>query len=211
MNRTIKGLLLSVFCIGGVLTYCGANENAEFQFKIPAIEEQRIPVLYTCDGNNISPALFWSGQPSGTKSYAIICMDKDAVNESPGTSFIHWLIYNINPRLNHFNDAIPHDSKLANRAFQGRNSFRRIGYDGPCPPQNNEHHYTFTLYALDAMLDIRAGANYEELNKAMKGHILGQIEVQGTYESKRAVNKELPIALNRPDVIMERSKRGSLN
>lgn len=199
MRMRIEGILLPFF-IGGLITCCGANESEHFQLKIPALEGKRIPILYTCDGNNISPALFWSGQPSGTKSYAIICNDKDA----SGGNFIHWLIYNINPSLNHFNDGIAHDRKLSSRAFQGRNSFRRIGYDGPCPPPNKEHHYIFTLYALDAMLSIRPGATYEELSKAMKGHILSQVEVEGTYESTKAVNKDMPIALNRPDILMER-------
>lgn len=197
-----KCILFSWFCISAMLTYCGAEEGP-LQFKIPALEDQTIPALYTCDGTNISPALFWSGKPSGTKSYAIICLDKDATNGTEGSSFIHWLIYNINPKLNHFSEGLARDSRLTYRGFQGRNSFHRIGYDGPCPPPNIVHHYVFTLYALDAELDLRAGATYQELDRAMNGHVLAQVAIEATYKSGRTINKEMPIALNRPDMLLE--------
>lgn len=180
MYNVMRCFLLILGCI---MLACAADLHA-FDLKIPAIVEQRIPVFYTCDGENSSPAIFWSGEPKETKSYVLIVSDKDARSEASSFDgrFIHWIIYNIPPKLNHLPKGVSKDKTLPNGTMQGKNSFHRMGYDGPCPPPNQLHHYVFSLFALDTMLKIRPGATTEELQKAMQGHIIGKAEFVGTYQ-----------------------------
>ena len=78
-------------------------------------------------------------------------------------------------------EGIEKQEQLAAGALQGRNDFRKIGYGGPCPPRGKPHHYHFKLYALDTKLDLKAGATKAELERAMKGHTLGETELMGRY------------------------------
>lgn len=128
----------------------------------------RIPVAHTHDGENASPPLSWSGVPEGTKSLALICDDPDAPTPKP---FVHWVLYNI-----------PANATDLRSAISGYNDFGEVGYDGPEPPRGHgTHHYHFTLYALDRVVDPRPGMTKDDLLRAMDGHILGQGEIVGTY------------------------------
>jgi Raf kinase inhibitor-like YbhB/YbcL family protein len=142
-------------------------------------EGEEIPIKYSCNGQNISPALDWSGSPAGTASFALIMDDPDAV-------YTHWVIFNLPPDIHGLPEAVPKDEELANGALQGKVGSGGIGYPtgyfGPCPPKGPPHHYRFTLYALDSMLDLSAGASKEELLQAMQGHILGQAQLIGIYQ-----------------------------
>ncbi len=135
-----------------------------------------IPLRYTCDGDNVSPPLSWGEVPGNTKSLALICEDPDSPRK-----FVHWLLYNIPPDVTVLQEGIPMGELVEGHAMQGRNDFGDIGYGGPCPPEGSTHHYHFTLYALDTMLDLDAGATKHELENAIGGHVLGHGRLTGTY------------------------------
>ncbi len=141
---------------------------------------ESIPVKYTCDGENVSPPLKWSNVPQGTKSFAIINDDPDA----PMGTWVHWVIYNIPANVMELAERIPPSQKLNNGALQGKNSWGKIGYGGPCPPSGT-HRYFFKIYALDKTLDIGPGASKEEILKAIKGHILAEGQLYGKYSRQR--------------------------
>ena len=141
-------------------------------------EGDRIPTKYTCDGQDVSPPLVWSDLPPGTQSLALIVDDPDA----PGGTFTHWVLFNIPSDSRELTEAVPTQAQLPSGGRQGRNDFRRIGYGGPCPPPGRPHRYQFTLYALDQPLDLEAGVVKDRLLDAMKGHILGEGQLTGTYQ-----------------------------
>jgi Raf kinase inhibitor-like YbhB/YbcL family protein len=142
----------------------------------PVIREQAIPQHYSCDGDNVSPPLQWENVPDGTASFALIAEDPDA----PGGTFIHWILYNLPPALRWLPEDVRRDGILPNGAMQGRNSFQKLGYDGPCPP-GGVHRYFFRLYALDTRLELPPAATKEDLLEAMDGHILAEAEMMGKY------------------------------
>ncbi len=145
---------------------------------------QPVPKKHTGDGADVSPALSWSGVPSGTKELALICDDPDAPTPQP---WVHWVIYKLSPSLTGLPENVPTGSKIDKpvAALQGRNSWpsgRTIGYRGPAPPPGHgTHHYHFKLYALDTELKLNAGSDKPALLAAMQGHILAEAEVIGTY------------------------------
>lgn len=153
-----------------------------FQLRSPAFDhEDMIPEKYTCDGDDVSPPLEWEGTPGGTQSMALICDDPDA----PLGTWIHWVIYNIPPEGHGLPEGVPHTETLENGAQHGKNSWRKIGYGGPCPPGRKPHRYYFRLYALDIELSLRSGVKKKHLLKAMDGHIVAETELMGTYTRKR--------------------------
>ena len=155
------------------------SEEIEMEITSTAFQAgETIPTRYSCDGQDISPALSWSGVPEGTQSFALILDDPDA----PGGTFTHWVIFNIPAETLELEEARPTSPQLPNGALQGRNSFGAIGYGGPCPPQGTLHHYHFVIYALDETLDLTAGASKAQVLNAMQGHILAQAEIIGTYQ-----------------------------
>ena len=141
-------------------------------------EGQAIPQEHSGDGANPSPPLAWSGQPQETASFALICEDPDA----PRGIFVHWVLFNLPPATAELSDGLPHQPTLANAAVQGKNDFAKIGYGGPAPPPGKPHRYYFRLYALDSLLKLQAGATKQQLVTAMKGHILAETHLMGTYQ-----------------------------
>jgi Raf kinase inhibitor-like YbhB/YbcL family protein len=140
-----------------------------------------IPAKYTCQGEDSSPALAWSGAPEGTQSLALIVDDPDA----PVGTWVHWVVYNIPPgtvRLAEGASRATGSFDLPADALQGPTSFRRSDYGGPCPPSGS-HRYFFKLYALDIPLD-QSGLDKAALLQAMEGHVLAAGELMGTYEKK---------------------------
>jgi len=135
-----------------------------------------IPEKYTCDGDNVSPPLEWSGLPAGTASLALICDDPDA----PMGTWVHWVVFNIPPETDGLPENVPPERELKQGGLQGINDFRKIGYGGPCPP-GGTHRYSFKLYALDCRLDLPAGITKAQLMAAMEGHILDQAVLMGRY------------------------------
>ena len=140
-------------------------------------EGEMIPEKYTCDGENISPSLAWSGIPQGTASIALICDDPDA----PRGTWVHWVLFNIPAKVMELSEKIPPRSTLNNGARHGINDSRALGYDGPCPP-GGTHRYYFKLYALDSVLTLESGATKAQLLKAMEGHILGEGQLMGRFK-----------------------------
>ncbi len=129
----------------------------------------RIPPQFTCDGDETSPPLAITGIPEGTITMALIMEDPDA----PGGAFDHWIAWNIDP--------VKTIEAGTRPGIQGRNSGGKTGYHGPCPPRG-AHHYHFSVYALDARIELPAGASKQELINEMKNHILAQGRLTGIYE-----------------------------
>lgn len=141
------------------------------QFTSAAFQEGgTIPKKYTCDGQNISPQLDWSGLPDQTKSLVLIVDDPDA----PGGTFVHWVLYGLPADLKGLSEG-------ASAGLQGVNSFHKSGYGGPCPPKGSTHRYYFKLYALDTGLTLKPGASKADVEKAARGHILAQGQLMGKY------------------------------
>lgn len=159
------------------------NETDMLTLFSPAfVHEGLVPQSYTCDGKNIHPPLSISGVPAEAKSLVLLMDDPDIpqfVKESMGIEkFDHWALFNISPSLTKVEVyTVPEG------AMQGANSRGEAGYTGPCPP-DGEHRYFFTLYALDAMLDLPEGATHGEIQEGMEGHILEETVLMGRYQRK---------------------------
>jgi Raf kinase inhibitor-like YbhB/YbcL family protein len=136
-----------------------------------------IPDKYTCAGDNLSPALSFSGVPAGTKSLALVVDDPDA----PAGTFVHWVVYNIPPQTTHLEAGVQRGPAMRGGAVQGRNDFGQTGYGGPCPPPGSPHHYHFRLYALNSPITPQS-ATAPDVERAMQGHILASAEMVGTFE-----------------------------
>jgi hypothetical protein len=154
---------------------------AEISLRSTAFQDGgRIPVLYTCEGEDISPPLQWSGAPITTRSYSMVCEDPDA----PRGTWIHWVLYNISGDTVELAKAVPTLPELPSGARHGRNTAGDLAYSGPCPPPGKPHRYFFRLYALDISLNLPPGATKAELEKAMDQHIVAQGTLVGTYEHR---------------------------
>jgi hypothetical protein len=149
-----------------------------------------IPAKYTGEGADVSPPLTWSGLPAGTKTLAIICDDPDAPSprRPAGEPWVHWVIFNVPATATGLGEGIPRgvEVQAPAGARQGRNSWSadNIGYRGPMPPPGSgTHRYIFKLYALDTPLAIDPSkADKKTVLAAMKGHILAEQQLMGTYE-----------------------------
>jgi len=153
-----------------------------FTLKSPSFSENgNIPAKYTCEGQDISPPLSWSGVPAGTKSLALIVDDPDAPDpRAPKMTWVHWVLYNLPPSSNGLPESVS-KSALPQGTLEGTNDWKRTGYGGPCPPIGR-HRYFFKLYGLDTALPNLGNPTKKQLEDAMKGHILAQTELVGTYE-----------------------------
>jgi hypothetical protein len=136
-----------------------------------------IPIRYTCDGENISPALSWASPPTGTETFAIIMNDPDA----PGGTWDHRTVFNIPADTLELPEGRPATPQLPGGGAQGSNSWGETGYGGPCPPPGPAHVYRVFLYALDRSLDIPVGASKAEVLDALAGHILASNLLTGSY------------------------------
>jgi len=152
-----------------------AAGGAKMKITSSAFQEGgNIPSKFTCDGSDSSPPLQIAEVPSGAKSLALVVDDPDA----PSGLFTHWIVWNISPQTN----AIAEGS--APNGVQGTNHFGKSGYGGPCPPPGT-HRYYFKIFALDRELNLPAGAKRNQLDAAMKGHIVAQGELMGRYSRKK--------------------------
>ncbi len=157
-----------------------AAGGARMQITSPSFTQGgAIPVRHTCDGQDVSPPLSWSGAPAGTKSFALIADDPDA----PAGTWVHWVVWNLPAGAASLPENVARKDTLPGGARQGTTDFRRIGYGGPCPPSGT-HRYYFRIYALDALLELPASTNRKDLEKAMQGRVLAQAEWMGTYSRK---------------------------
>ena len=154
-----------------------------FALSSPAFDAGNpIPAKFTADGADISPMLEWTPPPGGTKGLVLIVDDPDA----PGGTWVHWVLAGIPPDRKNLPEKV---SAQANpeglsRAVNGRNDFGKSGYGGPDPPRGPVHRYFFKLYALDTVLPWKAGVTKAEMEKLMKGHVLAEADLMGTYQRK---------------------------
>jgi len=140
-----------------------------------------IPSVYTCDGKDISPALDWSGVPKNAKSLVLIVDDPDAPDPAaPKMTWVHWVLYNLPATATGLAEAIS-DSALPSGTLQGLNDWKRTGYGGPCPPIGR-HRYYHKLYALDTVLPDLKRPTKSRVEQAMRGHIIEQVVLLGTYQ-----------------------------
>lgn len=172
-------------CKGGSSAQSAGGDPMNIQISSPAFgADQAIPKKYSGEGQNVSPVLSWVGVPAETKELALIVDDPDAPRPQP---FVHWVLYKIPPGTTSLTECVLAQEKLAvpPGALQGKNSANSIGYMGPMPPPGHGvHHYHFKLYALDAEFNVKPGMDKDALLKAMKGHVLAEGELVGTYERK---------------------------
>lgn len=170
-------------CGGGGTEVRPSEETVVASIRLTSVafaDGQPIPARYTCDGEDKSPALKWTGLPQGARSIALIVDDPDA----PGRVFVHWVLYGIPVSMSELPEAVSGAARTSFGARNGTNDFRRSGYGGPCPPRGNPHRYIFTLYALDGELDLEPGASKKEARAAMEGHILAEGRLMGTYQRR---------------------------
>jgi Raf kinase inhibitor-like YbhB/YbcL family protein len=182
MTKMIKGLgwLISLGFIV-LLAGCKGNDalpasegglDMTIQITSTAFSEGgKIPRIYTCDDQNVSPPLTWTGVPTTTVSLALIMDDPDA----PSGTWVHWVLYNLAP------DTTNLDQGKTGLGTEGKNDFNRLGYGGPCPPRGSTHRYYIKLFALDTRLDLKSGATKAQVESAMRGHILAQGQLMGRY------------------------------
>lgn len=139
-----------------------------------------IPVLFTCEGENISPELSWRDAPRKTESFVLTMRDPDAPKVG---GFTHWVVYNIPRSVGHIEQNVPKEATVPGLGLQGKNDGSKVGYMGPCPPTGT-HRYFARLFALDTELNLPPGASHEDVRQAMEGHILERAELMGTYKKK---------------------------
>ncbi|MBL7084536.1 MAG: YbhB/YbcL family Raf kinase inhibitor-like protein [Candidatus Omnitrophica bacterium] len=163
----ITGIMLSALAAEAQME---EKEAGEMKLTSPEFEHKGvIPSKFTCQGNDVNPALIIEGLPNGVKSLVLIVDDPDA----PMGTWVHWVVYDI--------PVIPKIEENSIPGMQGGNDFGRKDYGGPCPPSGT-HRYFFKLYALDTQLNLPEGIGKEDLEKAMQGHILDQTELIGLYK-----------------------------
>lgn len=152
-----------------------------------------IPTKYTCAATEpapsgprhistgISPELQWKNAPEGTVSFVLILHDPDARVPKAPTDVTHWIAYNIPASTASLPEAVAPDAPLPGGGMQGTNITGKVGFQGPCAGPGNFHHYTFELLALDEMLDLPQGATREQVEEAIKGHVLGNAAYIGLF------------------------------
>lgn len=182
-------IILSVICILSVVYLVSqpiqSRVGKEMKLESSAFKNsQTIPTEYTAEGENVSPQLSWNGHPNKTHSFVIFVEDPDAPsakNPAP-KAYVHWVVFNI-PHTVHKLDKAAAIHALGGK--EGKNGTGNNGYFGPKPPSNSgPHRYFFHVFALDKMLELPTGATKDEVQNAMKHHILAQGELIGTYETK---------------------------
>jgi len=183
----MKLRLASGFCLLFLLlvTGCKGKEetasaptggNGDFKLASRAFANgEAIPKRFTCDGKNVSPPLAWTGAPAGSQSFALVVDDPDA----PAGTFTHWIVFNLPAGTSSLAPRMT-AAKLPPDAGQGLNDFGKPGYGGPCPP-SGEHRYIHHLYALDTKLTGLSQPRRQQIDEALKGHVLGETTLLGKY------------------------------
>lgn len=140
---------------------------------------ERIPKKYTCEGEDLSPELHWTGVPPNAKSFVIIVNDPDA----PIGTFNHWVIYDIPADVSSLPEGVEKKPELQRGIKQGKNDFGKIGWGGPCPPKGHgTHRYFFIIKALSVeKIGLAPGATVSQVMKAIEGKVIAEAQMYGTY------------------------------
>ena len=178
-------ILTALMFLGVVLLEANllhAGENMELTLQSSAFDNgDTIPSKYTCEGKDISPSLTWTGVPETARSLVLIVDDPDAPDpKAPKMTWVHWVLYNIQPDVSGLPEGMM-SAKLPPGTEEGINDWNRTGYGGPCPPIGR-HRYFHKLYALDTVLEEMNTPTKAEVVAAMKGHVIAQTELVGTYQ-----------------------------
>ena len=179
-------LIIALLVLVSFIVSTDAKEvNPMMKVTSPDFENQgAIPKKFTCDGEDISPALAWSNIPEGTKSFALIVDDPDAPDPAnPRMTWVHWVMYNIPATVSSLAEGVI-DKDLPKGTLQGLNDWEKTGYGGPCPPIG-KHRYFHKLYALDIVLPDLKQPTKAKLEKVMEGHVLSKAELVGLYQRKK--------------------------
>ena len=146
--------------------------------------EGMIPQRHTCEGEDISPQLAWTGVPADTQSLVLIMDDPDAPDpQAPKMTWVHWVVYNLPAKTTQLPEGVA-AADLPAGTLQGLNNWERTGYGGPCPPIG-KHRYFHKLFALDTRLADLNNPDKAALEKAMQGHVLAHAELMGLYQKQR--------------------------
>lgn len=150
------------------------------EIRSPAFSNgERIPKHFTCEGEDVSPELRWSGVPDAAKSLVLIVDDPDAPDpKAPKMTWVHWVLYNLPASSTGLAQAV---RELPAGTGEGRNDWKRTGYGGPCPPIGR-HRYFHKLFALDTELSFAEAPSKAHVESAMKGHVLAEAVLMGTYQ-----------------------------
>jgi Raf kinase inhibitor-like YbhB/YbcL family protein len=147
------------------------------EISSPSFAGAAIPARFTCQGENISPALAWRGAPDTTRSYALILEDPDA----PAGLFTHWIIFNMPASTVSLPEGVSPRGRRPAGSVEGKNDMGMAGYSGPCPPPGSTHRYYFKLYALSDVLPLKSGASRKDTLDALEGLIVDKAQVMGTF------------------------------
>ncbi len=163
----------------------GPGETPGFTLRSEAFAAgEAIPTKFTCEGEDRSPPLRWSGVPAGTASLALVVADPDAPDPAaPKRTWVHWVLVDLPPVDGELPEAVTSD-RLPSGTRTGKNDWERADYGGPCPPIGR-HRYFHRLYALDVKLPELSAPTRAELERAISGHVLGQAELIGTYQKTK--------------------------
>ena len=160
-----------------------ASPSVAFDLRSQAFSPNAaIPRTHSCDGPDRSPPLRWTDPPTGAKSYALVVEDPDA----PSGTWVHWVLFGIPASTRQLPEGVPARETVAGTGTQGVNDFKKLGWGGPCPPPGPAHRYVFTLYALDSEVTLPPGTTRGDLEAAIQGHVLGQAELTGRFQSRRS-------------------------
>jgi Raf kinase inhibitor-like YbhB/YbcL family protein len=178
----MRGALLALSALGLALAGCGGDRVEgpppaapdRIELTSPAFKDgATIPVKYSCDGDEVSPPLAWSGVPDDARELALLVEDPDA----PGGTFVHWVLFKIRADRDGIDEA-----EVPGGARQGKNSAGDASWAGPCPPKDDEpHHYEFTLYALSSSIDLPEGAAADDVRSAVADAALARGQLVGRF------------------------------
>ena len=178
-------IAIALFCFGLGLIHANlshAEGDMTLSLESSAFDDGgTIPAKYTCQGDDVSPPLTWTGVPENARSLVLIVDDPDAPDpKAPRMTWVHWVLYNMPPDVSGLAEAMV-SARLPSGTAEGLNNWKRTGYGGPCPPIGR-HRYFHKLYALDTKLEGLKTPTKAQVEAAMKGHVIAQTELVGTYQ-----------------------------
>jgi Raf kinase inhibitor-like YbhB/YbcL family protein len=180
MPKFAKRGLKPVLTLAAAIVFFAATTWAQSKMEIRTgafAPGAAIPDKYTCNGENLSPALVISGVPPSAQTLVLVVDDPDA----PAGTFVHWVVYNMPAQTGRIDAGVQPGESMPGGGVQGRNGFGNLGYGGPCPPPGPPHHYHFRLFALNSQIAPQPAIG-PAVEQAMQGHVVASAEMVGTFE-----------------------------